>query len=278
MPSRNVVSAGNKAGFGGFCDDEGFLIGKTPTAPTAGTSTNGGMFRVIGIKRATPTTPEPESVIASWDDDTFTEFQFNSIQPRRFLVDVAIEDLDTWGYILNMPVNSLGSMDISYQDRADAPQYNMCFLFQSRAKKERAADAGQKAWSGIFIHNATAAVLGRVEYNERTVAIYRLSITPVMTTHNLWGSTIYDRDSVITPAIYSPFESDYPVTVHRSTGALAIIPVDYQPASAAQTFSLTERVNNTISSVSTSGKTITITPTPGPSGARTETAYQFTSA
>lgn len=275
MPSRNVVSAGNKFGFWGFLDAEGFLIGKTRTAPTTGTSTNGGMGRVLGVKQESPTTPEPESVIASWDDDTFTEFLFNSIQPRRFTVDVAIEDLDTWGLIQNTPVLSKGGMDIGYQDIANSPQYDMCFLFQSRAKNERDSDAGVKAWSGIFIHLAQATVLGRVAYQERTVAIYRLSVTPVMSTHHIWGSTIFNSDSVIQPAIYSPFESTHPVTLHRSTGALATIPVDYAPVSAAFSYSLTERVENTISSISAAGKTITITPTPGPSGARTVTAYQF---
>lgn len=275
MPDRQIVAAGNKYAFAGFVDSEGFLIGSTPTAPVAASSTNGGMARIVGVKQVGINVPEPESVIVTWDDDAFAEFLFQSVQSRRFLIDVAIQDLTFAGALQDTSVTSLGGVNIGYLDATGRPQYDICAIFQSRAKKETTAAKGVKAWSGVIMPLGQAVVLGRQSFNERTGAVFRFSVTPQQGNHNLWGTTIYDVNNAIMSASMLPFDSDYPITSHRSTGNLTTIPVDYQPYSAATTFVNTERVNNVVSAVSTAGKTVTITTTPTGTAARTVTTYQF---
>lgn len=275
MADRQVVGAGNKYGFGGFIDSDGILIGSTPTAPTTGSATNGEMFRVLGIKRAVPTVPEPTTTIVTWDDDAMEEFQFNSIATRRFLIDVAIQDLTTWARLVDESVQAAFSSNSIELDRVSAPEYDTTWFFQSRARQEVVTNQGAKAWQATQVLSASALILGRVQYNEREGAVFRLSVTPHLASHQPTGLTLFDVNNAQMSARYRMYDLDYPVTMHRSTGTLTVIPVKYQPYDAAHAQAVTERVNNPIASVSTAGKTITLTNTPSGSGARTVTIYQF---
>lgn len=272
MPDRQVVSAGNKYGFLGFLDSEGILTGSTPTAPGEASATNGGMARILGIKRVGINVPEPESVIVTWDDDAFAEFQFGSTQSRRFLIDVAIQDLALMNRLQNMPTNAKAGANLGYLDLPVGAEYDVCAIFQSRAKKQRASDRGSKAWGGTIMPLGQARVLGRQEFNERTGAVYRMSLTPQLSRHHPWGVTIYNNDNVETDATMIPFDSDYPITMHRFTGALATIPVDYTPAGAAYVAVDVERVAQTVNSVS--AKNVVIASTPA-AGSRGVVFYQF---
>lgn len=281
MADRNIVSAGLKYGFIGFLDSFGVLTGKTPTPPINGSSVNGGMARILGIQHAPTTVPTPNTVQVIWDDDAFAEFLFDNTSTRGFLVDVAIQDLTTWAAILDEQVENYAGMNMINLDRSNAPQYDMCAVFQARAKQERASNVGVKAWGGEFVPLLNCVPLGRQDFQGRTGAAYRLYVVPQLTAHNPWGTTLLDVNNAPMSARNRHFDSDYPVTMHAmgGDGTVTAMAVDYQPASVAQSavasvVSGGARSGIPVSSVNTAGKIINLSSAPVISS-RAVGVYQF---
>jgi hypothetical protein len=277
MSDRNTA-AGNRFNFAGFLDTYGFLIGKTTTRPTAGTSTNGGMLRLYGAKQATPTVPTPSPVVVTAEDGyTRHEYNFPSDQSRGYEIQLGEEDLRTAMRIQNMPLTSYAGGDVGYVDIQDVQLPSMCAILQSWAID---SETGVKKWSGVYIPSAQMAYLGRDSFNERTGAIFRYYMTPQPVAYDMIGATIFDSDGTAKNVTYLPFRGfDYPVTLHAYTGnAIAtVFPTDYQPVNVASAKAATERVNQAIASVQTTAPVgVTFSAAPASNG-RGIVFYQFRS-
>lgn len=270
------IAAGNNFAFLGFIDSRGYLVGSTTTAPAPGAA-GSGMIRLQGIKTAAPTVPEPEVVQVTGDDTLLGEFSFDSIAQRAFVVEFAIQDLETEALLLGTNVETLGEIKLGSLDILDAATLNCCLILQSRAQKQNAGVVGQSGWTGVIIPLATAKPLGRASFDERGPAVYRYQITPQIASNNPWGISILDANAGTTGTRYRPFNAENPITMHASTGNAVVtaFALDYQPISVAKTVTTATRVNVPLTSVQTTtpfGFTTTGTPI---GGAPMVTLYEF---
>ncbi len=276
--SDRAAAAGNRYNFGIFLDSNGFPIGKTLTRPTAGSSTNGGMFRFEGAKQANPTVPAPDPVVDTSEDGFRRyEYPFPNISPRTFEIQLAEQVLRTAMLVQNMPLKSYAGGQVGYSDVADVLLPPVCVILQSWMID---AVTGVKKWGGVFIPSGTLAYLGRDTFNERTPALFRYSLTPNVSNYEPWGYTIFDSDGTAKGATYLPFQDfDFPLTLHAYTGnaVATVFPTDLQPVNVASSMAVTERVAQAITSVQTTspyGVTFTAAPS---SGGRGVVVYQFRS-
>ena len=242
------ASAGNKYSFMSFLDADGIMIGGTNTAPTAGTSL--GMNRLLGIKEVPLTTPDSEVVQSTGDDGLIAEFDFDSIETRRYIATMAVDDIYLLSYLTGAAVESIADGDWIADDILDAPERNVCLIHQARAKRQDATNKGLKAWQGAVVNLATAKYLGRDTYNERSAGIYRLSVTPQLATYKPWGQTIVDGALVDASRFYK-FRSQFPYTMQAFTGnnATPTFELDYKPVSVVKSLAVVERLARTISSI-----------------------------
>lgn len=227
-PAGKPTAAGNRNHFLFFTDDDGVIIGSTPTRPANGTGS--GSIRLWAAKRAAPATPNPDVVIDEGDDgEILTEYQFRSIASRGFVAEVAVLDLVIAGALANVPVRSIGAGQFVAVDVNNVPVYNCGSILQSRAID---AQSGAQQWSGLIIPRATATYLGRAEFNDRTPGVFRFFITPQPAGWSPLGYTYLDNNGSPKAPFYDYFKGyANPLTMHAfsADGILAAIPVDYQP-------------------------------------------------
>jgi hypothetical protein len=271
------IAAGNNYCYFGFIDSRGYLVGSTTTAPAAG-ATGSGMIRLQGVKVAAPTVPEPEVVQVTGDDTLLGEFSFDSIAQRAFIIEFAIQNLETEALLLGTNVETIGEIRLGSIDILDAPTLNGCLILQSRAQKQNTGVVGQAGWTGVIIPLMTAKPLGRASFDERGPAVYRYQITPQIASNNPWGISILEANAGTTGTRYRPFNAENPITMHAHTGngVVTAFLLDNTPISVAKTVTTATRVNVPLTSVQTTapvGMTTTGTPI---GGAPMVTLYEFT--
>jgi hypothetical protein len=247
------AAAGNQRAFAWFIDDNGFPTGATNTAPSAG-ATGSGAFQIKGVKTASPTIPESDTVQVTGDDDLISEFSFASLTTRAFTVEYSVEDLTVVAAMLGTTLVTWGEVKVALLDIVSPPERNMGFIFQSRAKKQDSGVMGQAPWHGAIVPIATAEPLGRASFDERGAAVFRMRITPQIAGYDPFGVTIQSANYGTSGGRYATFLSEHPLHLmrHTGTGAIAEFTLDYQPISAAKTPVYANRVLQTTSSVSTS--------------------------
>lgn len=270
-----ATAAGVAYGFIGFIDSNGFFIGGATTAPSAGSSS--GMLRIRGVQTASPTVPEPETVQVGGDDELISEFDFASIAQRTFTVDVAVGDLDLDALLQGTNVQTLAEIKYGALDVEGATFPNACIIFEGNSKKMNTGVVGQAAWTGTMIPLCTVRPLGRVAYNSREGAAYRLSVTPQSAQYYPWGITMSSANAGTSGMRYIPLEMENPIHMVAFTGnnSATEFTLDYTPISVAKTAVTFNRVVDTTASVNTSTKTATATTTP-PSSANGIIVYEFT--
>lgn len=271
-----AIAVGNAHAFLGFIDANGFLIGGSASAPAAGAA-GSGMIPLTGIKTASPTIPERETVQVTGDDDLLGEFDFASLATRSFIGEFAVMNLELEAALLGTNVETFGEIKMGGLDVDNPAELNTCLIVQSRAKKYNANNIGQKGWVGVIIPLLVAQPLGRDTFGERSPGVFRIQFTPQKAAYRPWGTTISAADLGRTGPRYLPFTSEYPITMHAhtGTGALQTFTLDYEPISAAKTVVTSNRVGQTVSSVAaTAPYSVSISGTPI-SGANVVTLYQF---
>ena len=273
---KRAIAAGTKYFYAGFLDPFGYLLGGDTSAPASG-ATGSGMYPIVGIKTASPTIPTPDVVQDTGDDELLGEFTFDSIATRAFTVDVAIHDSTFTNRMIGITSEVIGEIEFGALDTLNAPEFDMCFILQGRAKKQDSGVTGKKAWFGYVIPLATAKYLGRVAFEERAVAVFRFQITPQLASYMPTGVTISQAVIGTDGLRYRPFESDYPIHMMRHTGngSIPTFTLDKQPINIAKTASYVRRIPATTLSVSTSAPySTTLTANPA-NGAEVITVMEF---
>ncbi len=227
-PAGKPTAAGNRYHFMFFADDDGVITGSSPTHPANGSGS--GSIRIWATKRAAPATPQPDIVIDEGDDgEILTEYQFRSIASRAFVAEVAIFDPVFAGVLSNMPVRSVGAGQFVSVDVNNVPIYNCGTILQSRSIDPQ---SGAQQWQGIIIPRATAAYLGRAEFNDRTAGVFRFMITPQPAGWSPIGYTYIDNNGN-PKQMFDDYFKGYPnpLTLHAFSGdgIVTAIPVDYTP-------------------------------------------------
>lgn len=265
MPAFNrAIAAGNRYAFAWFIDDSGFMLGASTTAPANGAA-GSGAFTISGIKTAAPTIPEPDVVQVTGDDALQGEFAFDSIESRAFTIEYAVEDLSIISNILGTTLQTWGEVRAALMDIPNAPERNMGFIFQSRAKKGDAGAAGQKGWNGKVIPLATFTPLGRASFDERGAAVFRGLVSPQSSGYDPFGVSILTSNYGSTAARQIPFNAENPIHIKtwRGDNTTTAFTLDYTPISAAKVAAYVDRVVRTVSTVSTGAVTATVSSAPG---------------
>lgn len=271
------IQAGNAYAFGWFIDSFGFPTGATASAPSQG-ATGSGAFRIRGIKNASITIPTPEGVPVTGDDSLLGEFQFPSVEIRRFDIDFSVDDLDLLATLLNITLQTWGEARVALNDLDVPPEYNMGFILQSKAKKFDTGVQGQKGWGGTIVPLATASPLGRVAFEERGAAVFRYSISPQSAGYDPRGFTINTANYNVVSGggRQQPFTAEYPLHLKtwRGTGAVTEFNLDFQPITAAKTPFYERRVAKTTSAVNTTTNTGSVS-VAAAAGAELVSIYEF---
>lgn len=259
-PNRGI-SAGAQQSYLGFYDSDGLLTGGTPTAPAAGTQTGNPFTHILGIKEASPEVGEPDTEVITGDDIRLGEFDFESIATRRFTITVAAFNMQQEADLLGTNVETIAGFKMGALDVIDRVERDCCLILNSRTKKQDTGVYGQKAWSGILIPLATIIPLGRQTFSERTGAVYRFSVTPQVAGNNPWGITFSEALAGTEGLTYRPFSGDYPMHIHVFTGNGIITDwtLRHQPVDTAHTTAFMDKVERTVSAVSTTTYAATTT-------------------
>jgi hypothetical protein len=268
-------AAGVQQSWYGLWDSLGFFIGAGTTAPAAGTAQHA--RQLYGVKEAAPTIPETETVQITGDDDLLAEIDFASIQSRRFTASLAAEDLALINHIQGTVTRLWGETSVTGLDVSTLQNYNFAVWFQSRAVGLIAPQSGASQWSGLMVHLAQMAWLGRESLTERTAANYRVSITPQRASYEITALTLQDSYAGVCNERFATIGGENPITATAFTGnnSLAIIPVLMQPISVVKTFATVNRVAATVTAVTTGASpSVTLSVAPA-SGARVEIIYEY---
>lgn len=257
------VAAGNRYAFGWFIDDNGFPLGSSTSAPSQG-ATGSPAVNLEGIKVAAPTSPEQETVPVTGDDELIEEFDFSPTTARSFVIEYATESLAFISAILGTNVVTWGEAKAAIMDIPNAPERNMGFIFQSRAKKRNVGVSGQKGWNGKVVPLASATPLGRASFDERGAATFRMQITPHLAGYDPFGLTILSSNYGAGGGRYIPFFSEYPLTLHtwRGTGAIPTFNTQHRVISVAKTPVYGNRILLTTSSVTPATPSLTLSGNP----------------
>jgi hypothetical protein len=267
-------TAGVQQSWYGLWDSLGFFIGASTTAPTAGNVSHA--RQLYGVKEAAPTIPETETVQITGDDTLLAEIDFNSIQSRRFTASLAAEDLTLINQIQGTVTRTWGETSVTGLDINTLSNYNFAVWFQSRAVGLISPQSGASQWSGLMVHLAQMAWLGRESLTERTAGNYRISITPQAASYEITGMTLQDSYAGACNERFATMGGEYPITATAFTGngVLAVIPLGQTPISAAKMLVTVNRVAATILSVDTTAKTVTLSSAPA-NGSRVEIVYEY---
>lgn len=254
MPAyKRQVAAGNQRSIMWYINGFGFPTGGSPSDPSQGAAGSSAIL-IRGIKTSAPAIPNPDTVQVTGDDDLIAEFYFNNIGSRGFEITYSIEDLDVLATHLGIILQNWGEARVAIMDNVNAPERDMGFVFQSRAKKQDSGVAGQKAWGGLVVPLSTYTPLGRVQFEERGAAVFHGYVVPQLAGYDPFGITIQSSQYGTSGGRLMPFTSEYPLMLHahRGNGALSTFTLDYKPISAAKTAAVSNRVALTVSSVATS--------------------------
>lgn len=267
-------AAGVQQSWYGLWDSLGFFIGASTTAPTAGNVSHA--RRLYGVKEASPTIPETETVQITGDDALLAEINFASIQTRRFTASLAAEDLTLINHIQGTTTRTWGEASVTGLDADGLSNYNFAVWFQSRSVGLIAPQQGASQWSGLMVHLAQMNYLGREALSERTAANYRVSITPQPSTYEITGFTLQDSYAGVCNERFATLGSENPLTATAFTGngVLTTIPLGETPISAAKMLVTVNRVTASIASISTTNKTVTLNSAPA-NGSRVEIVYEY---
>jgi hypothetical protein len=245
--SREIIAAGFKYLRYGVINEDGVFVGSTTTAPTAGTSTNGGMARLAGARTMPIQIAEPVVEPADGDDETLVTFEFDPAGLPNGVFEMAVRNNVFEALIQGTKINTLsGDAEISMIDPADRDSQTMCLLGSRRAKSWKSGEKGSKKWENVYIPNCTMKPLG-VSPQQRTFTPYNYSIS-LSKSDRLGWTTVNNSEHGTTavPAVY--IDSDNPLHLHRATGnnSATTFNVDFPPVSGAKSYVFVNNLQQTV--------------------------------
>lgn len=274
-PGPRSYASGVQQAWMAYWGSDGFLLGGARTAPTAGNVSHA--IRIYGMKEFSPTIPEPERVQITADDGLLGEMQYSNVQSRGFTASVGVHDHDLINLIQGTNTMSWGEARGIVLDFDSVPVGNFCVWSNGRANSFGTTGSTGAMWNSLWVHLAELAWLDRETWAERAPAAYRLGITPNASQYDALAQTLNDAYTGVCNPRLAAWKHEYPLGFTRFTGnnALATIPLGNAPISAAKVAASVNRVNATVSSVSTTAPySVTLSSAPA-SNAVVEIVYEY---
>lgn len=260
MPLKKNYGAGVQECFWSQIDTRGHMTAWDGTTTTGATAQ--GMRQFVGMKTANPTPVEPEFPQITGDDGPIGRIDFGSNETPNWIMEVAINDLDTDAILQGTIVHAIGEAYFNAFQPLDAVYPDIAVVYNSKAKN---SPSNTKAWSGIIFPVVTAVPLDRDQYQERTPAVFKYKLLANPAAKYPWGVTITEAIAGTTEPVGFKFQSDNPIILHRLTGdgALATFNLPKTPVSVSKTVVWnTTGASLTVSSISTANNTMTLSAIP----------------
>lgn len=273
LPSLATAAAGNNQGFLGFTGDR-YMTGRSRSAPSSGAS-GSGMFRLWGIQDAAPTPGQPDSIPNPGDDGIVARHVFDSIADTSFDANMAVWDMTMAAlWTGGMTVSEGGGVWFARNAR-NMPSFAGISIFQSSSI---AYPSGSPEWLADILPRVLVRVMGRVQLASRTVAVFRIRITPQFSSYAHSGVTLSTGTHGHDDADIINYKGAYPLTLHRhvGTGAIATFDLDERPAGATYTAGWANGIPLTVSSINNATFPYGVTYNSNPAAnAAIITAYQY---
>lgn len=277
---RKVIAAGFIHVHYGAIDGDGYLIGNTTTAPTAGAAAGSPMGRIDGVKTSDIAIVEPEVVTVTGDDGALGQFVFEPAALPSFTLETGINDLDYMALAQGTSVQNINDISIGVLQPRSPVYPDTCLILQRRAKSKAAGSDGVTQWEGVFVPKVQVVPLGSPDFTERSAATFRYRVNTNISDRHPWGVTLTEANNGTEAAPVIPFTSENPLHMHRFTGNNAVLtygPLQYTPVSGAKTYVVINglpQVLTTHFSVNTATKMITFVAAPG-SNAKIVVLYEY---
>lgn len=272
VPGSRKIASGVQQAWIAVWGSDGYLLGGSTTAPTAGNVSHA--MRIYGVKELSPTIAEPERVQITGDDGLLGEMQYSNITSRGFTASVASSDRDLINLIQGTNTLSWGEARGVQLDFDAVNTRNYAVWSNGRANGQ--GESTSARWNSLWVHLAELSWLDREAWTERTAANYRLGITPNPSTYDELGMTLNDSYAGVCNPRLAAWDHEFPLGFTRFTGngVLATIPLGNTPVSASKFAVAVNRVLVSVSSISTTNKTVTLSSAPA-NNAVVEIVYEY---
>lgn len=273
MPLQKAYSAGTQLAFWSQIDTNGFMTAWDGTTTSGATAS--GMRQFLGIKTANPAVVEPDFPQITGDDGAIGRIAFPANETPQWTMDVAINDLQTNAYLQSTTVHAVGEAYLNAFNPLDPSYPDICIIYNAKAKN---SPTNTSAWTGMIFPACNAVPLHRDQFQERTPAVYRYKVLANPASVYPWGVTITEAIAGSTSPVGFEFQSDNPILMHRLTGdgSTTTFNLPKAPVSVSKTIVWTGNgASATVSSVSPSGKTMTLSVAPA-LNAKVTVFFEFT--
>lgn len=243
----------------GVIDVDEFLIGSVAAGAAAGASSP--MLRLYGAKTAPVQIKEPQTVVATGDNDSLVSFQFEAAELPDGLITMAPRDLDFEALIQGTSTYTLQQQKFGVRQPGNASPPNMCLLLLRRAKTWSKNSKGSAVWDIELIPSCTITPIG-AEWAERAINAFGYKITLNKAGHFIWGETIAASNLGTDAGPIIPIDSDNPIhaVAGLGDGATAAFTLPYTPVGTGRLLVFVERILKTLTTHYTvAGKTVTFT-------------------
>jgi hypothetical protein len=207
-----TIGAGFNLCYYGFNDADGYFLGGSLTAPTAGDQDGSPLTRLTGGRTIPVGIPEPTIVPADGDDQTYVSFQFDPADLPSGVLETVQRNDNFEANIQGTVVDVDGNIRVGVLDPRDRADQAVCWLFMSVAK----TTAGAVIKEHLYVDSTTCKPLYK-DITQREFSPYRYSINVSRSARLAW-TTVNDSEHGTTAASLAPIRSNYPVMVCRWTG------------------------------------------------------------
>jgi hypothetical protein len=245
--AKKTVAAGFRFNWYGVIDSNGYFIGSTTTAPSAGDATGSSMLRLDGSRTMPINIPEPDVEPVTGDDEPMVTFEFDSETPISGILELAQRNNVFDALIQGTKIETVGDIEVSSLDPKDRASQAMCLLLSRRAKSWLQGSKGVKQWENVFIPRCTIKPLF-TDIQQRTFTPYQYAINLSRSDRTGWSTVSINLHGTTAASIF-PIDSDNPLgPLARFTGnnSQQNFTLSYAPVSGAKTYVFVNDVQQTV--------------------------------
>lgn len=229
---KQFTSAGADILYYGARDGNGYLIGGTATAPTAGDADGNPMLKAEGVKNFPHAITEPDVINITGDDGIISQYLFEPVELPNFVVDLSTYNLTLDALVQTTTVYSVGDSDIGVIQPTIPTYQDMILILQAQGKSRASASSNASLWHTLIVPNCQMAALGRDNWQERAASMNRYRVTTNSVTQFPWGEALSEVNNGCLEAAAFYITSENRIHMHRFTGNASQVQfnLDYTPA------------------------------------------------
>lgn len=185
------VLKGNSIGIDAFYysprDTNGYIMGSSATAPTAGTQQLSPIVKLEGIKTLPLGLQEPERVTSTGDNGAIATRQFSPIDLPNGTATLGVFDMAFAAMCMGLTVEDVGAGRFLGLQPDEFDWQDMVLMSVTAVTSRTTANAGSTVYSGIIVPSAQIFWLDDGGLTERQPADFQFSVTMQKAAVQPWG-------------------------------------------------------------------------------------------